>query len=135
MHEGSVEAHSAGPRQGSELVVRLPLAPEGPEGQEQAPQLLNDRPPDRSHALRILVVDDNRDSAESLGTLMKMAGHQVRVAYNGPTALEAARTFHPRLLLLDIEMPGMSGYEVARRIRTPTATKNVMIVAMTGYGR
>jgi PAS domain S-box-containing protein len=134
MHGGSVEAHSAGPRQGSELIVRLPLAPGGEENEEEDLRAYKGQPVDRSSVLRILVVDDNRDSAESLGKLMRMAGHQVRIAHNGTAALEAVRTFQPGILLLDIEMPGMNGYEVARRVRAQPSMKDVLIVAMTGYG-
>ena len=84
--------------------------------------------------LRILVVDDNPESANSLGLLMKLVGHDVRIAYNGPTALETLRTFQPQVLLQDIQMPGMSGYEVVQRIREQSATMPVVLVALTGYG-
>jgi signal transduction histidine kinase/CheY-like chemotaxis protein len=134
LHGGSVEAHSAGPGQGSEFVVRLPLAPEGGEGRGAAPQAREQRPPTGPVALRVLVVDDNRDSAESLGTLLRLMGHEVRVVYDGPAALEAARAFGPAALVQDIEMPGMSGYEVARRLRAQPVTKVTLLVALTGYG-
>src|SRR5262249_41409081 len=84
--------------------------------------------------LRLLVVDDNRESANSLGMLMKLAGHDVRVAHSGPAALEVARAFQPQGLLPDLQMPGMSGFEVARRLREQPATRNVLLVALTGYG-
>jgi PAS domain S-box-containing protein len=132
MHGGSVVAHSAGFGQGCEFVVRLPLAREGldqVEAHQPAPQSGGG-----SRVLRVLVVDDNRASAESLGLLMKLAGHQVRVVYDGPAALEAARAFEPVVILLDIEMPKMNGYEVARRIRAQTFAHKVLLVAMTGYG-
>jgi signal transduction histidine kinase/ActR/RegA family two-component response regulator len=134
MHGGGVEACSAGPRQGSEFVVRLPLAPEGRASQEEERHLQEPQPPDRLPALRILVVDDNRESADSLGLLMKLVGHDVRVAYDGPAAVEVARTFQPQVLLQDLQLPGMSGFEVARRIREQPATGNVLFVALTGYG-
>jgi PAS domain S-box-containing protein len=133
LHGGSIEAHSAGAAQGSEFVVRLPLAVEDgePPDQEQPPQ--KDLHVRASPGLRVLIVDDNRDSAESLGMLLKLAGHLVRIALDGPAAIESARAFQPRIMLLDIEMPDMSGYEVARHIREQPSTKNVMLVAMTGY--
>jgi len=133
LHGGSIEAHSAGPGQGSEFVVRLPLAMEDGETPDQLQPPRMDLPPRASPGLRILIVDDNRDSAESLGMLLKLAGHFVRIAFDGPAAIESARAFQPRIMLLDIEMPDMSGYEVARRIRELPSTKNVSLVAMTGY--
>jgi PAS domain S-box-containing protein len=133
MHGGTVEAHSAGAGQGSEFVVRLPLAPEPVNRSEAAPPVPTQPPPGGSSGLRILVVDDNRDSAESLGMLLKLLGHEVRMAHNGPAALESARTFQPAIMLLDIEMPGMNGYEVARRAREEPSGKDMLLVAMTGY--
>jgi PAS domain S-box-containing protein len=132
LHGGTVKAYSAGSGQGSEFVVRLPLGAEDPElpYPEQALQNPSARV---SPGLRVLIVDDNRDSAESLGMLMQLAGHRVRIALDGPTALESARTFQPRIMLLDIEMPDMNGYEVARRIREQPSTQEVLLVAMTGY--
>lgn len=135
MHGGSVEAHSAGLRQGSEFIVRLPLAAESRTTQGQEPSTLSFRPEDEAPALRILVVDDNKDSAESLGMLLRLAGQDVRIAHDGPAALDAARTYRPDLVLQDIGMPGMSGYEVARHLREHPATKKVVLVAITGYGQ
>jgi PAS domain S-box-containing protein len=133
LHGGSIEAYSAGPRQGSEFVVRLPLAMD--DGQtpdlEQPPR--KDLPVRGSPGLRVLVVDDSRDAAESLGTLLQLAGHHVRIALDGPAALESAGVFQPRIMLLDLEMPDMSGFEVARRIRAQPTTKDLLLVAMTGY--
>jgi CheY-like chemotaxis protein len=85
--------------------------------------------------LRILVVDDNVDSAESWGTLLGLLGHEIRIAHDGPSALEASRGFRPDVVLQDIGMPGMNGYEVARRMRKDPATAGAMLVAITGYGR
>jgi PAS domain S-box-containing protein len=132
LHGGSIEAYSAGPRQGSEFVVRLPLAAEKP-ATPHPQQNLQDPPVPGSLGLRVLIVDDNRDSAESLGMLMKLAGHRVCIALDGPAALESVRTFQPTIVLLDIEMPDMNGYEVARRIREQPNTQHVLLVAMTGY--
>lgn len=85
--------------------------------------------------LRILVVDDNVDSAESWGTLLGILGHEIRIAHDGPSALETSRGFRPDVVLQDIGMPGMDGYEVARRMRRDPATAGAMLVAITGYGR
>jgi PAS domain S-box-containing protein len=130
MHGGSVQAFSDGPGRGSELVVRLPLArqalPAGP-----APKARRGPGPCR----RILVVDDNVDSAESLALFLGMAGHEVRTAHDGPAALELARTYQPEVVLLDISMPGMDGYEVARRLRQEPGLEKVRLVALTGYGQ
>lgn len=85
--------------------------------------------------LRILVVDDNVDSAESWGILLELLGHEIRIAHDGPTALETARDFRPDVVLQDIGMPGMNGYDVARRMRDDPSTAGAMLVAITGYGR
>jgi CheY-like chemotaxis protein len=134
LHSGRVEAYSAGPGRGSEFRVSLPVAPEGRESHEPERHEPEQGPPERPAAARLLVVDDNRESANSLGLLMKLAGHEVRVAYDGPAALEVARAFQPQVVLLDLEMPGMSGDEVARHLRAQSSTKHVLIVALTGYG-
>jgi DNA-binding response OmpR family regulator len=84
---------------------------------------------------RILVVDDNMDSAESMATLLKLDGHEVRVAYNGLAAVESALAFRPQVVLLDIGLPGLDGYEVARRLRLSNETKDIFLIALTGYGR
>jgi len=80
-------------------------------------------------------VDDHHDSAESLATLLRLLGHEVRVVYDGPAALETARTFKPQVGLLDIGMPGMDGVELARRLRNDPELKDALLVALTGYGR
>jgi two-component system CheB/CheR fusion protein len=84
---------------------------------------------------RVLVVDDNVDAAVSLGMLLKLAGQEVRVAYDGPAALRHAVDFRPELVLLDIGMPGMDGYEVCRRIRREGSLEGIMLVALTGWGQ
>ena len=83
---------------------------------------------------RILVADDNRDSAESLGMLLELAGHRVRLAYDGQEALDAAAEFLPEILLLDIGLPRMDGYEVAARLRQDSRYDGMLLVAVTGYG-
>jgi PAS domain S-box-containing protein len=135
LHGGSIEAHSDGPGTGSEFVVRLPTltgtaearAPE--QGRGAAP---DDRPPRRP----ILVVDDNADAANSLARLLsRLYGQEVRVAHDGPSALEIAREFRPEVVLLDIGMPGMDGYEVARRLRERAEFGGTLLVALTGWGQ
>jgi PAS domain S-box-containing protein len=129
LHGGSVQAFSEGPGKGSEFVVRLPLLegvwPAGP-----APERARGAGPLR----RILVVDDNADAANTLAEFLGMTGHAVRMAYSGPAALEAARALRPEVVLLDIGMPGMDGYEVARRLRGEPGLEKVLLIALTGYG-
>jgi CheY-like chemotaxis protein len=130
-HGGSIEARSAGLGKGSEFIVRLPLpsgsAPEEPE----VP-----RASDTSSARRrVLVADDNQDGAESLGAALKLSGHQVVVTYDGFAALDAARSFSPEIAFIDIGMPGLSGYEVARAIRAVDWGRSIYLVALTGWGQ
>lgn len=90
---------------------------------------------DLMNCLRILVVDDNVDSAESMALLLGLGGQEVRTAHDGPAALETARTFKPRVVLLDIGLPGMTGYEVAPRLRELPGMESAVLVALTGYGQ
>jgi len=132
---GRVEASSAGVGQGAQFSVRIPLASAAwadvPEAQLAERAV---RPAPAGRTRRVLLVDDNRDSAESLAALLTTLGHDVCQAYDGPAALEAARSETPDLVLLDIGMPGMSGYEVARRIRAEPALVGTTLIALTGYG-
>ncbi len=133
MHEGSVQAHSEGQGYGSEFVVRLPALHTGielPTSKESDP--VDIEPTVR---FRILVVDDNRDAATTLATLLEAQQHQVQLAFDGVTALEAADSFQPDVVLLDIGLPGIDGYEVARRLREKAALKDVLIIAISGYGQ
>jgi CheY-like chemotaxis protein len=125
LHGGRVEARSPGLGQGSELTVRLPL-PVGVAAQAVEPGPL---------PRRILVVDDNRDSADSLGTLVQALGAEVRIAYDGPAALEAVAAFRPEVVMLDIGMPGMNGLEVARRLRERPEGRDLTLIAVTGWGQ
>ena len=84
---------------------------------------------------RVLVVDDNRDAAESLAMILSMSGHEVATAFSGALALERVHAFRPDVVLMDIGMPGMDGYEVARRLRADPATRDLMLVALTGWGQ
>jgi signal transduction histidine kinase/ActR/RegA family two-component response regulator len=131
LHGGSVEAHSEGAGRGSEFVVRLPLS-------AAARAHASTRAASPSPILasrRVLVVDDNRDAAESLDTLLKLLGADTRVAYSGAEALKALATYEPAVVLLDIGMPGMDGHEVARRIRQRPESRDVTLIALTGWGQ
>jgi CheY-like chemotaxis protein len=131
MHAGSVVAHSEGPGCGSEFVVRLPLAAALTAGKENERVARGTRLADR----RILVVDDNRDAASSLGTLLEALGADVRVVCDGQEALAALDTFRPSVIVLDIGMPGMDGHEVARRVRQRPGGGNTTLIALTGWGQ
>jgi PAS domain S-box-containing protein len=131
MHGGRVEAKSGGPGKGSEFVVTLPVVAAAVE--EQGSPREESTPP--ATRRRILVVDDNRDAAQSLAMLLLAVGHEVRTATDGPAALEEARQFSPEIVVLDIGLPGMDGYQVARRLRELFPREKVKIVALTGYGR
>jgi two-component system CheB/CheR fusion protein len=130
MQAGTVEARSAGLGQGSEFVLRIPLSTTHPSKDDQRwkPAAVDPR--------RILVVDDNRGAAQVLQMLLTRTwGHQVLVAHDGMTALQMAKTFRPDLVLLDIGLPGMNGYEVARHLRHQPETTKAMLVALSGYSQ
>jgi CheY-like chemotaxis protein len=129
MHGGSVEARSAGLGRGSEFIVRLPLADvvsttPAPTTEEQAGSLA---------ALRILVVDDDRDAADSLATMLSYLGATVTATYSGASAMIVAEEFKPNVALVDIGMPGIDGYEVARRLRD-NASPEMSLIALSGWG-
>ncbi|HEX4131403.1 MAG TPA: response regulator [Pirellulales bacterium] len=135
MHQGTVSVHSAGPNQGSEFVVTLPALPcQVPLPQEAVPSLAVE-PSRADQRKRVLVVDDNADAAMSLSMLLRMRGHATEVYYDGPSALEHAEAFRPDLVLLDIGLPGMDGYEVARCMRQSEVLRQTTLAALTGYGR
>jgi two-component system CheB/CheR fusion protein len=129
LHGGRVRAVSRGLGKGSEFVVRLPVLgtppPPGPAASVK---------PVRAGS-RILVVDDNADAAGTLALLLQVKGHEVSTAHDGPTALELARAYHPGVVFLDIGLPGMDGYEVARRLRGQPDCPPCLLIALTGYGR
>ena len=134
LHGGTVEASSAGPGQGAEFVVRLPLAVSPAEATSPAAP---DSGAVRQHPVaprRILLVDDNHDSAESLAALLGILGHEVSAAYDGRGAIAAVRRDRPDLILLDIGMPDMSGYDVARQLRADPGLNGATLIALTGYG-
>jgi two-component system CheB/CheR fusion protein len=131
MHGGTVEARSAGAGHGSEFIVRLPLADTHDADDDDAAA---------AHASplagqRILVVDDNQDAADTLAMLLEADGAQVRAVYDGAAALAALPGLRPHTVLLDLGMPDMDGFEVARRIRADPAWSGVRIVALTGWGQ
>jgi len=137
MHGGSVVARSKGPGRGTEIRVCLPLTavaqPAG-EPEQGAPQV--DADPVPPHARRrILVADDNGDAAGSLALRLEMAGHEVRTAGDGLEALAVARTFQPEVVLLDLGMPAMDGYETARHLRRLAWGKQARLIALTGWGQ
>ena len=133
LHDGTVEAHSEGPGRGSEFVVRLPLREE--------PAIVRDAPrspqpaPAAGPKRRILIVDDNQDAAQALRLLLQGDGHEVRVATDGASGLDMARAYRPDIVLLDIGLPKMDGYEIAQRIRADPALRETVLIAVTGYGQ
>jgi two-component system CheB/CheR fusion protein len=131
MQGGTVEGVSAGPGRGSEFTVRLPAAAPA-SGEAEAPPRV---PKSSGSARRVLVVDDNLDAREALRFLLEDEGHAVATAADGPQALEQARSFLPEIVLLDIGLPGMDGYEVARRLRSVPGCADAVIVAVSGYGQ
>ena len=131
LHGGSVEARSEGPGRGSEFIVSLPLLP---RAQVSPAPAREETPAAPGRPRKILIVEDHRDSAEGLATLLRMAGHDVSTVADGPSALACCRTVRPDSVLLDIGLPGMDGYEVARRLRELLGS-DLLIVALTGYGQ
>ncbi len=132
MHGGTVFARSDGPGAGSEFVVRLPVAAADTQPERERPSAVA---PAQSARVKIVVADDNQDAADSLALLLNMLGNEVRSARDGQEAIEVAEAFRPDLMLLDIGMPRLNGYEACRRIRESPWGKNVLIVAVTGWGQ
>jgi CheY-like chemotaxis protein len=130
MHGGRIEAQSPGVGKGSEFVVRLPVVPEVKPLEAEA---VETRQAAKSSPLRLLIVDDNQDTVESLAMLMRLNGHDVVTADSGPAALEVVFADERDVIMLDIGLPSINGYEVARRIRAHEAMP--VLIAMTGYGQ
>ncbi|MDZ4287674.1 MAG: CheR family methyltransferase [Prosthecobacter sp.] len=129
LHGGSVAAHSGGAGLGSEFTVRLPILPSPVAvAVTPAPVMVRETP------RRMLIVDDNEDSARSMAMLQRLRGHDTRVAFTGPAAVTAAEEFAPEVVLLDIGLPGMNGFEVVRCLRAMPALANAFLVGMSGYG-
>ena len=131
MHGGSIEAQSAGEGHGSEFIVRLPVL----NRPEVAAQAGPDADSDRQLQRRVLIVDDNRDSADSLAMLMEITGNKTYLAHDGIEAVEAIEKYRPEVVLLDIGLPGLDGHEVCRRIREQQWGKNIIVIALTGWGQ
>jgi CheY-like chemotaxis protein len=132
LHDGSISVRSDGPGKGSEFIVRLPIDAVQLERTTKPPvSQRGDSLPQR----RVLVVDDNKDSAASMGMLLKFLGTDVQVAYDGATALSTIENYRPDVVLLDIGMPGMDGFEVARQVRQRAEWDNIMLIALTGWGQ
>jgi signal transduction histidine kinase/DNA-binding response OmpR family regulator len=134
LHAGRIEAASEGLGKGSEFTVRLPLASADAEERAAAEPAGIQKTEAVSLARRILVVDDNADAADSLKVLLGILGHEVEVAPDGVSALQLARKFDPELVFLDIGLPGMNGYEIARRLRKEAGSASARIIALSGYG-
>lgn len=134
MHNGTISAHSEGLGKGSEFIMRLPVALAITEKCNNIMQEHSSQGPSLS-GLRLLLVDDNKDAAVSLAMLLRLQGHEVHVAHTGVAALEMARSHQPHVIFLDIGMPGMDGYEVARRIRQLPGSEKIILAALTGWGQ
>jgi two-component system CheB/CheR fusion protein len=136
LHGGSIEAISEGPGRGSEFVVRLPAAE---QAEQEAPEAEGDGDGEGDGAptcpRRILIVDDSPDAIRTLEVLLSRLGHEIRSAADGPAALEAVGAFSPDLVILDLGLPGMDGFEVARRLRADPKASGLTIVALSGYGQ
>jgi PAS domain S-box-containing protein len=132
LHGGSVRAGSDGPGKGSEFVLRLPVVIEAARAGAAGPLKARGK---AASSLRIVVADDSRDSANSLGLLLRITGNDVRTAYDGLQAVETACAFKPDVVLLDIGMPGINGYEAAQRIRRESWARDTVLVALTGWGQ
>ncbi|MBV8232331.1 MAG: response regulator, partial [Planctomycetaceae bacterium] len=133
MHGGTVTAESNGLGKGSTFTVRLPALGAG-DGPAPATSSEDDRPSSVSKR-RILVVDDNQDSARTMSGLLELLGHEVHTAFDGVEAVEAAKQFGPEVILMDVGMPRLNGYEAARRIREQPWGREVIIIALTGWGQ
>jgi PAS domain S-box-containing protein len=133
LHGGTIEAHSGGIGQGSEFIVRLPVVQVS-----AAPALglnTSDAAPEGSHRLDVLVIEDNADTRELMRSLVESWGHHVTVAADGTSGLATALNTHPDVALIDVGLPGIDGYQVAQNLRASTAGKDMLLVALTGYGR
>jgi PAS domain S-box-containing protein len=133
LHGGSIETHSRGPGTGSQFIVRLPLAAETPvDGSADATEGGGES---RVVSRRCLVADDNRDSADSLAKMLEIMGHEVQTAYDGEEAVSKAATLEPEVVLLDIGMPKLNGYDACRLIRERPWGKGILVIALTGWGK
>jgi len=135
MHGGTIHAESDGPGRGARFTVALPMVSPA----ETPPGIVSAAPPPLPgtdvERHRILIVDDNTDAADTLAMLCRLGGHEVEVAYDGQACLPLARDFQPQIVMLDIGLPGLDGYEVARRLRDSENSRNALLVAISGYGQ
>ncbi len=134
LHGGSIVAKSAGIGHGADFIVRLPMLMDGNLTAAEKPPASPVVQPVRERSRRILIVDDNKDSACSLALLHKRRGHETRTVFTGPDAVTAAAEFLPEVVILDIGLPGMDGFEVARRLRALPGLADALLIAMSGYG-
>jgi CheY-like chemotaxis protein len=132
LHGGTVEVRSDGLGHGSEFILHLPVAVTDSASRPVGSSV---DPPAITETRRVLIADDNRDAADSLGMLLGLAGHEVRIAHSGQTALSLAQVFRPDTALLDIGMPDLSGYEVARQLRREPWGAGIRLIALTGWGQ
>jgi signal transduction histidine kinase/DNA-binding response OmpR family regulator len=135
LHGGRVQVASEGPGRGSEFIVRLPLAHAPPQSPANAPADTSVAPLPTAQRLKILVVDDNVEAADSLGRLLRIEGHQVSCAYDGLSAVEFAKKIRPNVAILDLGLPGIDGFEVARRLRNGREQAGLLLFALSGYGQ
>lgn len=133
-HGGTVEARSAGIGRGSEFIVCLPVVAGAPVPSAERPGE-DDTTPQDGPKCRVLVVDDNRDAADSLALMLRLAGHDSRTAYDGLEAVQTAATFRPEVVVLDIGLPKLNGYEAARQIRQQPGSEGTVLIALTGWGQ
>jgi PAS domain S-box-containing protein len=133
MHGGTVHAHSKGEGMGSEFIVRLPVVVSG--AGETAEARVPYRENYSSRRRRVIIADDNKDSASSMAMMLEIVGNEVRTACDGLEAIELAREFRPDIMILDIGMPKLNGYETCRRIRQEPWGENIIIVALSGWGQ
>jgi PAS domain S-box-containing protein len=131
LHGGTIQAHSDGPDQGSEFIIRLPIG----RPFDKAPEPGFRADTSAGAGLSVLIVDDNRDAAEMCAALLEMSGHHVQRAYSGAEALERAHALRPDVLLADIGLPDIDGFELAQKIRTSTWGSGIVLIAITGWGR
>jgi CheY-like chemotaxis protein len=131
MHGGSIEARSAGEDQGSEFVVQLPII----DKPAMVSSTICDVAPESPSQRRILIVDDNLDSADSLAMLLEITGNQTYLAHDGVEAIESIEKYRPEVVLLDIGLPKLDGHEVCRRVREQPWGKDIRIIALTGWGQ
>jgi PAS domain S-box-containing protein len=134
LHGGTVTASSPGIGHGSQFQIRLPLGPDGVFGSGVDVQSTSNPADETARAFRLLIVDDNIDAAQTLSSLLEIAGHQTMVAHDGYQGLQITEQFNPEVIFLDIGMPGMNGYEVARAVRKTPGMETVIIIALTGWG-